>query len=51
MGVEQLKNGSFETTEGWTSADNGGVINYEAPGKDSPKSLSLPTGQLGHPAP
>ena len=44
MGVEQLKNGSFETADGWTSAD--GAIKSEAPAKDGGKALVLPTSQL-----
>lgn len=44
MGVEQLKNGSFESADGWTSAD--GAIKFEQPAKDGGKSLTLPTGQL-----
>ncbi len=44
MGIEQLKSGSFESSEGWSSAD--GPIRTEAPGKDSPLSLVLPPNQL-----
>lgn len=44
MGIEQLKNGSFESIDGWTSAD--GPIKTEGPAKEGALSLSLLPNQL-----
>ena len=42
MGTEQLKNGSFETKEAWTSTDNNGVWNNRF-GRQRQPQIALPS--------